>query len=86
MTEPVTITPPAAAALGDLECITRSPGEPAPARYLAVCTGRADLIARSRNCVDAERGTGSQCGGHAICRPCFDLAVAEGRIVPDAAP
>jgi hypothetical protein len=67
----------------DIQCVTRDPGEPAAARYLAVCTGRADLIARSRRCVDAEAGTGNHCGGHLICRPCFDLAVADGSVVPD---
>lgn len=56
------------------ECITQSPDEPSPAEFLAVCTVSADLLAESVNCTEAG------CGGHPICRPCYELAVERGRV------
>ena len=56
------------------DCITQSPDEPAGTEYLAVCTVKADLLAESVNCTEAG------CGGHPICRPCFDIAVQRGRV------
>ena len=61
------------------ECITQSPDEPAPPEYLAVCTVEAELLACSFRCPD-------ECGGHPICRPCFDLAHERGELHPKDAP
>ena len=57
----------------DIACITQDPKEPAPEAYLAVCTGRGDLIADSVYCPP-------ECGGHPVCRPCYDLGVMSGHI------
>lgn len=66
------------------ECVTRAEREIASPDYLAVCTGIADLIATSLHCPgETDAGT---CGGHAICRPCFDLGVERGLIEPEALP
>lgn len=56
----------------ELPCVTQDPTEPAPTRFLAVCTGRGEHLACSLACV----GTG--CGGHLVCTPCRDLAIADG--------
>lgn len=64
-----------------IECITQDPAERAlaDAGYLAACTGSADLMALSRNCV----GTG--CGGHPICRPCFEVGKSLGWVLREDA-
>ena len=54
--------------MSDIQCITQDPNEPAPEAYLLVCTGRGDLIADSVLCPP-------ECGGHPICRPCFELGI-----------
>ena len=61
------------------DCITQSPDEPAGPEYHVVCTVKADLLAESVNC------TAAGCGGHPICRPCFDLAIERGLVVPAGA-
>lgn len=62
-----------------LDCITQDGVEALLAPdYLAICSVRADLMACSRYC----QGTG--CGGHPICRPCYDLGIERGLIEPDA--
>lgn len=55
------------------ECITQSPDEPSPPEFLAVCTVDAELLACSFRCP-------FECGGHPICRPCFDLANQRGEL------
>jgi hypothetical protein len=54
-----------------LPCITQDPSEPAGPEYLAVCTGFGELLGRSFHCPP-------ECGGHPICRPCYELAQANG--------
>ena len=62
-----------------IECITQSPDEPSPPEFLDVCTIKADLIACSFRCPE-------ECGGHPICRPCFELARQRGDLYPRSTP
>jgi hypothetical protein len=60
----------------DIPCITQDMREALAAGpdYLAVCTGTAELISTSIYC----EGTG--CGGHPVCRPCYELGKERGLI------
>lgn len=60
----------------DIICVTQGSEESGSFKYKAICTKRADLLATSIHCV----GTG--CGGHPICRPCYELSVKTGLVVP----
>lgn len=70
-------TPTTGAAV--IECVTVAERNIAAPAYLAVCTGEGDLIAVSRRCPGEDEG---ECGGHPICRPCYELGVVKGLIAP----
>lgn len=61
-----------------IPCITQDPGEPAADMYLEICEGVAFTMATSVRCPVEETETLIPCGGHPICKPCFDLAVELG--------
>lgn len=60
-----------------LPCITQDPTEPAGPEYLAVCTGYGELLGRSIHCPP-------ECGGHPICRPCWELSQAKSLAASDS--
>ena len=63
----------------EIECVTQAERHiPGAAPYLAVCNGRAEVIATSPMC---PRPPEEPCGGHPLCRPCLDLGRAVGWIV-----
>jgi hypothetical protein len=49
-----------------------------------MCTRPADVIARGKACVWAEEDMPDNCGGHLLCRNCFEQYDDSGWVVPDA--
>lgn len=59
-----------------IPCVTLDTTEgPLRHRYIDGCVGLAELVAASIHCPD------DKCGGHPICRPCYDRAKREGLVL-----
>lgn len=56
-----------------MECITQDPREPAAPEFLEVCDNKPVHLVCSRFCP-------SECGGHLVCDPCFQLGSARGLV------
>jgi len=72
-TQPETLPKELESAPPFLECITRGPGEPVGAEFLAICDNNPMHVTCSRFCPP-------ECGGHPVCDPCYRLGVARGLI------